>query len=82
MVFFAGHIGNGRGNYPQAVQVTLLENGERYRHAVKSGLCGIDRCMKRQVHKGHVTPIKFNMAANTAAKHCEQQLIVILVEKC
>ena len=35
--FFATHTGNGggqRGSTPQAVEVTPLENGERYRHAV------------------------------------------------
>ena len=58
--------------------MTLLENGDRYRHAVKSVLCGIDRCMKQQVNIGHVTPTKFNMAAKTTAA---QQNIVVLVEK-
>ena len=56
----------------------MLQNGERYRHAVKSVLCEIDRCMNLQVDIGHVTPTKFKMAANMAA---EQQNVVILVEK-
>ena len=57
--------------------MTLLENGDRNRHAVNSVLCGIDGCMK-QVNIGHVTPTKFNMAAKTVAY---QQNIVVLVEK-
>ena len=58
--------------------MTLLENGDRNRHAVKSVLCGVDIRMKQQVNIGHVTPTKFSMAATTAA---EQQNIVALVEK-
>ena len=68
----------GGVKYPQAVKVTLLQNGERYRHAVKSVLYGIDRCMKLQVGNGHITPTKCSMAANTGA---EQHNVVILVEK-
>ena len=58
--------------------MTLLQKGERYRHAVKIVLCGIDRCMNLQVDIGPVTPTKFNMAANIAA---EPHNVVILVKK-
>ena len=58
--------------------MTLLENGDRNGHALKSVSRGIDRCMKQAVNIGHVTLTKFNMAVKTAA---EQQNIVVLVEK-
>ena len=43
---------------------------------VKSVQCGIDRSINLQVDTGHVTPTKFNMAANMAA---ELHNVVILV---
>ena len=58
--------------------MTLLQNGERYRHAVESVQCGIDRSMNQQVDIGHVTPTKVNMAANMAA---ELHNVVIKVGK-
>ena len=37
--FFATYTGNGGGvKYPHAAKVTLLQNGERYRHAVRKSL--------------------------------------------
>ena len=41
-------------------------------------MCEIDRCINLQVDIGHVTPSKFNIAANMAA---EQHNDVILVGK-
>ena len=77
--FFATYTGNEeRVNIPQAVEVTPLENGERYRHAVMSFLCEIDRYMKLRVEMCHVTPTKFEMATNMAT---EQENIAVVVKK-
>ena len=55
--------------------MTLIENGDRNRHAVKSVLCGIDSCMKQHVNIGHVTPTKCNMAAKTVAEKHSVELV-------
>ena len=76
---FATFTGNGEGpKCLQAVKVTVLQDGERYGHAVEGVLCGIDRCTNLRFHMGHVTLTKFIMAANMAA---EQHNVVIRIEK-